>query len=197
MATRRRPKEPLRTDRVRLGDGRRLSLRPIAPADAAPIAGGFVLLHDEEIRRRFLHPVKALGDEYLRALTHPGPREIVLVAAEPLPPGEALVGAVARLYCDEADPRRAEFAILVSHYLAGQGLGRRLLRRLLEAARALGVREVFGDVLDDNAPMLRLAEHVGFRREPVHLTPGQTRVVRRLRVGGPKGPKPRHSGAPR
>ena len=181
MATRRPPRDPLRTDRVRLGDGRRLVLRPVQAADAGPIDGGFALLRDEDIRRRFLHPVKALGGDYLRGLTQPGKRERVLVAAEPLPPGEALVGAVARLYCDEADPRRAEFAILVSHYLAGQGLGRRLLRRLLEAARALGVREVWGDVLDDNAPMLRLAERVGFRREPVHLNPGQTRVVRRLR----------------
>jgi RimJ/RimL family protein N-acetyltransferase len=181
MATRRTPRDPLRSDRVRLGDGRRLVLRPVHAADAGPIAGGFELLHDEDIRRRFLHPVKALGEEYLRALTQPGPREFVLVAAEPLPPGEALVGAVARLYCDAADPRRAEFAILVSHYLAGQGLGRRLLRRLLDGARALGVREVFGDVLDDNAPMLRLAERLGFKREPVHLNPGQTRVVRKLR----------------
>lgn len=181
MATRRPPKSPHRASRVRLHDRRLLVLRPIEPADAAPIDGGFALLHDEEIRRRFLHPVKALGEEYLRALTHPGPRELVLVAAEPLPPGEALVGAVARLHCDEGDPRRAEFAILVSHYLAGQGLGRRLLRRLLEGARALGVREVFGDVLDDNAPMLRLAEKLGFRRAAVHLNAGQTRVVKRLR----------------
>ena len=181
MAIRRPTRDPLRTERVRLRDGRRLMLRPIEPADAAPIAGGFELLHDEEIRRRFLHPVKALGDEYLRALTQPGPRECVLVAAEPLPPGEALVGAVARLHCDAADPRRAEFAILVSHFLAGQGLGKRLVRRLLEAARALGVREVFGDVLDDNLPMLRLAAALGFRREAVHLNAGQTRVVRILR----------------
>ena len=190
MATRRPPSEPQRPVRVRLRDGRRLVLRPVHAADAGPIAGGFELLHDEEIRRRFLHPVKALGDDYLRKLTRPGKRERVLVAAEPLPPGEALVGAVARVYCDQADPQRAEFAILVSHFLAGQGLGRRLLRRLLDSARELGVREVWGDVLDDNTPMLRLAERVGFRREPVHLNPGQTRVVRRLRVGGPRGPKP-------
>jgi RimJ/RimL family protein N-acetyltransferase len=192
MPARNPSKSPLRSDRVRLRDGRVLVLRPVAPADAAPIDGGFALLHDEEIRRRFLHPVKALGEDYLRALTQPGPREIVLVAAETLPPGDALVGAVARLYCDAAEPRRAEFALLVSHYLAGQGLGRRLLRRLLEAARALGVREVFGDVLDDNAPMLRLAGRLGFKREAVRLNPGQVRVVKRLRprVGGPKGPKP-------
>ena len=182
MALRRPSRNPQRTERARLRDGRRVVLRPITAADAGPIAGGFALLHDEEIRRRFLHPVKALGDEYLRVLTQPGPRECVLVAAEPLPPGEALVGAVARLHCDVADPRRAEFAILVSHFLAGQGLGKRLVRRLLEAARALGVREVFGDVLDDNLPMLRLAAALGFKREAVHLNPGQTRVVKLLRL---------------
>jgi RimJ/RimL family protein N-acetyltransferase len=40
---------------------------------------------------------------------------------------------------------------------------------------------VFGDVLDDNAPMLHLAERLGFRREKLHATQGQTRVIRRLR----------------
>jgi RimJ/RimL family protein N-acetyltransferase len=176
--------DPARTERIRLRDGRIVRLRPIAAEDAAPIAGGFPLLRDEDIRRRFLHPMKALGDDYLRQLTQPGAREYVLVAAEDLPPGDALVGAVARLYCDADRPDRAEFAILVSHYLAGQGLGRRLLRRLLDAARALGVREVFGDVLDDNAPMLVLAGHLGFRREALHAQPGLTRVIRKLRPRG-------------
>jgi RimJ/RimL family protein N-acetyltransferase len=181
MADRAPSRDPRRTQRVRLEDGRTLWLRPVAPADAAPIAGGFAVLREDDVRRRFLHPVKALGEDHLQRLTQPGDDAFVVVAAEPLPPGEALVGAVARYARDADDPRRAEFAILVAHPLAGQGLGRRLLRRLFEAARADGIRTLWGDVLDENAAMLRLAERVGFKREPRHLVPGQTRVVKTLR----------------
>jgi len=181
MATRRPSTDPLRSDRVRLRDGRTLVLRPVVAADAAPIAGGFALLTEDEVRRRFLHPVKALDAEHLRRLTEPGDGGFAIIAAEPLPAGEALVGAVARVARDDGEPARAEFAILVSHFLTGQGLGKRLLARLFEWARANGVRELWGDVADDNDAMLRLAERTGFRRERRHAQPGVTRVVRRLR----------------
>src|SRR5687768_13066872 len=181
MATRRPRSDPLRSDRVRLRDGRTLLLRPVAAADAGPIAGGFVLLNEHEVRQRFLHPVKALDEAHLQRLTEPGQGGFAIVAAEPLAAGEALVGAVARVARDDDEPERAEFAILVSHFLAGQGLGKRLLARLFEWARANGVRELWGDVADDNDAMLQLAERTGFRRERRHAQPGVTRIVRRLR----------------
>jgi RimJ/RimL family protein N-acetyltransferase len=177
----RTPHDPRRPQRLRLRDGRVLVLRPVDARDAGPIDGAFELLHEDEVRRRFLHPVKALSADHVQRLTNPGSRELVLVAAEPLPPGEALVGAVARIACDDDDPQRAEFAILVSHFVANQGLGRRMLARLVAWARQAGVREVFGDVLDDNDAMLALAAHAGFRREARHGAQGLTRVIRRLR----------------
>jgi len=85
-------------ERVWLEDGRELWVRPIQPADAAPIRAAFPLLRPEEIRNRYMHALKELSEEYAHRLTHPEPgSEFVLVASEPLPPGDALVGAVARL----------------------------------------------------------------------------------------------------
>ena len=93
--------DPGRCEAVRLSDGRELWLRPVHPADAGPIAGAFDLLSEDEVRRRYLHPVKALAPVYLAQLVGPEPgRSYVVVAAEPLPPGEALVGAVARVDLD-------------------------------------------------------------------------------------------------
>lgn len=168
---------PERTEVLRLADGRELWLRPVHPLDAGPIGGAFELLHEEEVRRRYLHPVKALSDDYLRQLVRPAPGEaFAIVAAEPLPPGEALVGAVARV---TRDPGRdsAEFAILVSHFVAGQGLGRALMRRLVEWAEAHGIRRLWGDVLDDNVPMIALVQAFGFRREHEAGSPGLLRVT--------------------
>ena len=174
----RTPTDPYRIETRRLPNGRLVQLRPIAPADAEPIAVGFPLLSEDEVRRRFLHPVKALGEEYLFQLTHPQPDDAyVVVASEPLPPGDGLVGAVARLARDHDDRSRAEFGLLVSRFVAGQGLGHALMERLVEWARLRGLREIWGDVLHDNQPMLELADALGFRREPSPDSPGLRRVV--------------------
>lgn len=168
---------PERTEVMRLQDGRELWLRPIHPADAAPIAGAFELLGDDEVRRRYLHPVKALGLDYLMNLVNIVPGEsFAVVAAEPLPPGEALVGALARLTRDPGQDS-AEFAILVSHFVAGQGLGKALMRRLLEWAQAHGIRRIWGEVMDDNTAMIELAQSVGFQREPSRESPNLLHVT--------------------
>jgi len=156
-------------------------VRPIAPADAAPIAASYHLLNEDEVRRRFLHLLKALDEQHLRQLTEPDAQsEFVVVAAEPLPPGDALVAAVARLARDTDDAARAEFGILVSHFVVGRGLGRLLMQRLVEWCRENGVVELWGDVLEDNAPMLELAAHLGFTREVVAGSPGLVRVSLKL-----------------
>lgn len=168
---------PERTEVMRLPDGRELWLRPVHPADAAPIAGAFELLGDDEVRRRYLHPVKALSLDYLMQLVNIVPGEsFAVVAAEPLPPGEALVGALARLTRDPGKDS-AEFAILVSHFVAGQGLGKALMRRLVEWAQAHGIRRIWGEVMDDNTAMIDLAQSVGFQREPSRESPNLLHVT--------------------
>ncbi len=152
-------------ERIVLADRRELLLRPVVPEDAEPISAGFALLNPEEVRLRYQHPMKALGAQYLHRLTHPQRgRDFVLVLAEPFPAGEALIGAVARLSRGER-AREAEFAIIVSRFLSGRGLGRLLLCKLVAHARRSRLEAIHGDVLDDNTPMLHLARSLGFHRE--------------------------------
>ena len=172
-----------RAETFQLSDGREVVVRPIAPADAEPIAASYHLLNEDEVRRRFLHLLKALDEQHLRQLTQPDTgSEFVVVAAEPLPPGDALVAAVARLARDTGNPARAEFGILVSHFVVGRGLGRLLMQRLVEWCGENGVEELWGDVLEDNAPMLELANHLGFSRETIPGAPGLVRVSLKLPV---------------
>lgn len=170
-------------EQVRLANGREVLIRPIRADDAEPLRASFALLQPEEVRQRFLRPVKELSADAVQRLTQPQPRnEFALVAAEPLPPGEALVGAVARAsVC--AGTRNAEFAILVSHYVAGMGLGRHLMRRLVRWARGKKLDRLYGEVLESNQPMLSLADSLGFRRETSD-TPGLVRVVLDLDANG-------------
>lgn len=162
-------------------------LRPIQPEDAEPIAAAYDLLNEDEVRRRFLHRLKSLDAAHLQQITRPDPdREFVVVAAEPLPPGEALVAAVARLSRDQPGASRAEFGILVSHFVVGLGLGRMLMERLIEWCRGHGVLELWGDVLEENRPMLELASELGFRRGAGPGSPDLVRVSLDLRRKPPK-----------
>lgn len=161
---------------LRLANGREILIRPIRPDDALPLRAGFGLLLPDEVRQRFLHAVKELTPEMADRFCRPDPHtEFALVAAEPLPAGEALVGAVARAAI-VPNTRSAEFAILVSRYIAEMGLGRQLMQRLARWARGKRLETLYGDVLEYNQPMLALAKTMGFRREHGD-DPGLVRVV--------------------
>lgn len=160
-------------EQLRLANGREVLIRPIRADDAAPLQASLSLLQPDEVRQRML---PAPGAGTLQRLTQPQPRtEFALVAAEPLPPGEALVGALARAAVVPGT-REAEFTVLVSQYVAGMGLGRHLVRRLVRWARGKKLDRMSGEVSDGNEPMLSLLESLGFRRERSD-TPGMVRAV--------------------
>ena len=176
-------------EHVRLANGRDILIRPIRPEDAGPMQAAFTLLEPDEIRQRFLHPMKELSAQQAERLVRSDPWcDFALVAAEPLPPGEALVGAVARISID-TNGTDAEFAILVSHYVNGMGLGRHLMRRLVRWAKGRKVRRVYGDVLESNLPMQALATSLGFRQEATGEA-GLVRVVLDIPPPKPKAPPP-------
>lgn len=179
MATRNRM--PPWHETFKAPSGRELLIRPIRPEDGPPLQGAFALFGPEEVRDRFLQSLTELSPETAQRLTHPNPKtEISLVAAEPYPPGEAVVGAVARASIIPGT-RDAEYAILVSHFLSGQGLGRQLMRKLVKWARGKYLDRLYGDVAQDNEPMLQLATSLGFKPVP-HPggAPGLVRMVLEL-----------------
>jgi acetyltransferase len=88
-------------------------------------------------------------------------RDMALVLAEPGAPGRAPVYAVASIAADP-DGEKAEYAIMVRSDMAGRGLGSLLTGRMIEYCRRRGIREIFGEVLRENRPMLKLSSDFGF-----------------------------------
>lgn len=175
-------------ERQRLPNGRELLIRPIRPEDAEPLRAGFDLLQPDEVRQRFLYSLKEMTPAMAERFTRINPKnEFALVAAEPLPPGEALVGAVARAAIDGSG-RNAEFAILVSRYIAGMGLGRYLMTRLVKWARGKKLDTIYGDVFENNQAMVALSQSLGFEREVQHDAQGLVRVVLALKPAAAKPP---------
>ncbi len=159
-----------------LSNGRDVLIRPIRPDDAQPLRAAFPLLEPDEVRVRMQSSMAELSAEMADKLSRPDPRsEFAIVVAEPLPPGEAMVGAVARATIVPGG-RDVEFAILVSRFIGGMGLGRHLMRRLVRWARGKQVDRIYGDVLAQNQPMLSLAQSLGFHSE-ASSEPGMVRLV--------------------
>lgn len=188
------PKRGLRRERLRgswrerllLEDGRRLILRPIELDDARALKVGFELLSPEEVRFRFLHPLRELTDRASGQLASPERhREFALVVAEDLPPGEALIGGVVRASID-AERKSAEFAVIVSRFIGRQGIGDLLMRRIIRWAKLKRLDTLYGDVLDDNIAMLSLASRLGFKRSHRHDEPGITRITLDLHAALPR-----------
>ena len=147
-----------------LPDGQKLFLRPIRPEDEPALQGLFARLSKDEIRLRFLHAMKILSHDMAARLTQIDyDREMALVLTDPGPQAEPMLYGVVRLAADP-DNARAEFAILIRRDFTGMGLGPMLMRRIIDYAKKRGIGELYGDVLMDNRPMLKLCEALGFKR---------------------------------
>lgn len=147
---------------VPLPDGGALLIRPVRPEDEPVFVAGFARLSPEEIRLRFMHTVKELTHADLARLTQIDyDREMALGVLRQRP-GQTPEGCgVARLVGDPGG-ERAEFAIILTRDAVGMGLSSLLLRRLMSYARDQGIRELFGEILADNQPMLALCRAMGF-----------------------------------
>jgi acetyltransferase len=162
-------------ERVSIEGAPPLLLRPMRPEDEPALVAAFRKLSAETVRRRFFAPLKELSHATAARLTQIDyDREMALVLADPLPAGRAELYAVVRISADP-DNERAEFAIVVRDDMTGRGLGRLLMRRIIDYARARDIAVIHGDILADNASMLDLARRLGFR---VAAAEGQSEVVR-------------------
>ncbi len=90
-------------------------------------------------------------------------RDMALIASATIEGAETAIG-VAR-YARLADDVICEFAITVADAWQGCGIGRKLLAMLVDSARGHGLRQIIGDVLATNTPMLHLARSQEFRIE--------------------------------
>ncbi len=180
LAIRPYPKEL--EEKIGLPGGQTLLLRPIRPEDEPALQTLFSRLSMDEIRLRFLHAMKILSHELAARLTQIDyDREMALVLCDPGVQKESGLHGVVRIAADP-DNERAEFAILIRRDMTGIGLGPMLMRRIVDYARSRGIMEIFGEVLAENRPMLRLCEAFGFSKKRDPEEPGVFIVS--LPVGG-------------
>lgn len=127
---------------------------------------------------RLLGGAKRITREYIDSLiTIDYARDMAIAAAVMLEGHETLIG-VARYV--RVNGERCEFAIVIADSWQGRGIGRRLMEKLAAVARSRGLKELYGDVLSTNRPMLEFCRRLGYRLGRHPDDPTLTRVTLEL-----------------
>ena len=144
--------------------GRPLHIRPVGADDAAREVRFVASLSPQTRYERVFSHRGLLPGELRQLVRFDVRREIALLAATGSKVDEEIV-AVARLK-KSPDGSLCEFAIVVGDAWQRQGIGERLLGRLLAEARRAGIRRVTGHTLATNLPMKTLCRRLGFSVQP-------------------------------
>jgi len=144
-----------------LSDGTPLLIRPIRSEDAESEQKFVRELSVQAKQFRFMGTLNELSPTMLARFTQIDyGREMALVALTE-EGGKFVQQGVAR-YVINSDNTSCEFAIVVSDKHQHQGIGTRLMKALLDAARYHDLKVIEGSVLSTNKNMLKLMEELGF-----------------------------------
>ncbi len=164
------------SERVVLGPGVEVLIRPIRETDKHLLADGFQRLSPESKFQRFFAPVVKLSESDLVYLTEVDHHlHEALVAIDP-DEGD-LIGVARYIRTSPYREREAEVAIVISDNWRGKGLGKALLSRLATRAREEGVTHFLAVILADNTNATDLFEN--FAPKKTHVMrgePGQVEV---------------------
>jgi RimJ/RimL family protein N-acetyltransferase len=140
---------------VTLRDGREVRVRPTRSTDAQGLQELFFALSEDDVRGRFFQQLLSLTDSAAQHLSSVGYDDEMAFAAVVGPlERERVVGTG----CYFVDPSTglADVAYMIDPAWQGTGLGTFLHARLVEYARARGIRGFTADVLASNEAMLSI-----------------------------------------
>jgi Acetyltransferase (GNAT) family. len=162
-----------------LADGENLTLRHIAPTDAAKEQAFVHGLSPESSYRRFHGTIKDLSKKDLNKFTEPDARNAVaMVVLRSGETGEEEIG-VAR-YVIDSDRTNCEFAIVVADRWQKRGIGTRLMNALIRHLQVSGVKQISGSVIKSNSAMRKFINQMGFKEIYIPDDPSTVLVTKRL-----------------
>ena len=143
-----------------------VEVRPICPEDESMMVQFHETLSDRTVYFRYFHSVslksRVAHDRLARICFADQVRESVLVAvSEDHKTGQRQILGVGRLN-KLPDTNQGEVAILVSDRHQRQGLGTKLLHRLIQIAKDLKLNRVNSEMLRENHAMQILVKRLGF-----------------------------------
>jgi acetyltransferase len=168
--------------RWKMEDGSEVTIRPIRPEDEPMMVAFHETLSDMSVYLRYFHVQKLdsriAHENLIRRCCVDYDREIALVAEHPAAgTGEREVLGVGRLR-KQLGREEAELGVLVTDRCQGGGLGRELVARVVDMARAERVHSIVAHILPENTAMLALARRFGFEVVPGNETGSLVAVLK-------------------
>lgn len=163
--------------------GQRLIVRPLTEKDQPLLVDLFLRLSPDSRYQRFHVPMEHLSDEFLQqrasVMAHVDQVNqialIALLAGDDEPRTAIAVARAHRL----PGSTEAEAAIVVRDDFQDQGVGRHMLRRLINAAVAVGITAFKGYIQADNRQMLHLLHTMNLEFTQ-HIEQAETYVLIQL-----------------
>jgi GNAT superfamily N-acetyltransferase len=143
-----------------LHDGWRIFVRPTSPGDEPLIRELFGHVSKEDLRLRFFDSIKEFSDQFIAKLTDLDYLHAIALVAFDETSKETL--GVVWLYCNPIH-EIGEYAILLRSDLKGRGLGWALMQLIIEYAKSEGLKQMCGQILQENAVMLKMCRELGFK----------------------------------
>ncbi len=144
---------------VALAHDEKMFVRPVRPEDEDLFAAFFGRITEDDLRLRFFSTMRHFNHDFIARLTQLDYARSIALVAIGTDTGDLL--GVVHLLAD-ANYDKGEYSILVRSDLKGYGIGWQLMRMMIEYARSLGLRGVEGQVLRENATMLKMCRQLGF-----------------------------------
>jgi GNAT superfamily N-acetyltransferase len=161
--------DPAREEVLR--DGTRVQVRPIHENDIELERRFIEALSPSSRRFRFLETIRSPSSALLKQMTVINPSTDAAYVALLGTGAQTLEIGVAR-FSAQADGLDCEFAVTVSDEWQHKGLGTLLMHRLIDVAKARGIKTMHSSDAADNGLMRKFAEHLHFHhvRDPDDAT---------------------------
>jgi acetyltransferase len=151
-------------------DGSKVVFRPIRSEDEPALVEFHQTLSDRSVYLRYMHPMQLIDritHERLSRIAHGDyDRGITLVVEKPADGSGKMeiigAGRLSKMHGLNV----GRFSVLISDCCQGMGIGKELMRRVVEVARQEKLERLEAIITEDNQPMLRICEGLGFRLSP-------------------------------
>lgn len=156
-----------------LKNGAPVLIRPIRPDDAPRLQEGFLRLSSDSIYMRFLEAFRQLTDSQAHQYASVDYHNRMALVAQVMENGTPHLVASARYgLVGTGDPGAAEAAIVVIDEYQRLGLGKQMMRLLINYARQHGVTTFLATVHLSNYRILNFIDRSGYFNQKFMLEPG-------------------------
>jgi len=153
-------------ERVVLGDGESVQIRPVRPEDEDAYKAFFKQVDPTDMFLRFFSNISELPNAQLANMIQVDyDREMAFTAFSLGEDGNfpELLGEVRT--STSPDNSFAEYSVILRADMKGTGLGRQLMEKIITYSKNRGTVKIVGSVLVQNTGMLRLCRKLGFQCE--------------------------------